>query len=332
MPRPWVLLLALCVLVACSSTPRSGEPELRLADPQIERLEYAGGKLPSHILTCGLIRPVDEKLLVHSYLDEPPFAMSLYDFGHDASQLNTWMEHSPGGRAFAFRKPPQAGAKDEIGRALTEPCFGNGEEAKNVVRQVVVQRAPGLDARRALDALLSEARSTHFVIDRDGAVFEVLDPVHAAIAPEANANYAIYVALVEPPRADEYLPPLMVEAMRVSTLGLLALPAGLSKDSLPAHDIPKLEERALTSCTLGTQSVLGVPPSPEQLDALRRLVDALQIDYPRLSSELPFDDDGAPIRSYFEGSEYHLGVLAAYHTSPELEEPACLDLFQVFSP
>ena len=64
--------------------------------------------------------------------------LSLYDFAHSDAQMVTWMRDHPGGKGFAYRANKKAGSsgqKGMIGRAVSEPCFGNGEEAREVIYQ-----------------------------------------------------------------------------------------------------------------------------------------------------------------------------------------------------
>jgi len=304
----------------------------------VERVETDGPvEITPHILVCGLHKNLETDLDTVTYLDED--GLSLYDFVHDESQLVTWMQHYPGGKAYRFRSHRSGDASNsnpragQIGRAVSEPCFGNGEEAKDVIRQVVVQRAGGADASEALHNILRSGRSVHFVVDRDGTVYEALDPTHAAVAPTDNANFAIYVALVAPRRLHEWLPEIVVEGGGLGLSGALAsadpqsIPRGAGASVRPPDDASA--ERA--QCTVAGQEVTSEPYTAAQERALAKLLHTLDDEYPELTLDPPIAPDGSTLREHMDDSPYHKGVLAAYHAEKGAVEPACLDLDRVLA-
>ena len=183
---------------------------------------------PSSILICNYEWATSRDLEVVTYDDDPEEGgLSVYDFVDDV-HMAAWITGHPTERAYRLRKRPGESSSQGIGRLLSEPCFGDGEEAVDVVRQVVIHRVPGQTPYEGLLWLLRADRTTHFLVDRDGVVYETLDPVHAAHAPTANNNVAIYVGLMAPRRTHEWLPRGHARALDSGCVGCV-LGGGLAR-------------------------------------------------------------------------------------------------------
>ena len=294
-------------------------------DPEIESLAAPENTpLPPHLLVCGYHKNLSEPLTVHTY-NEPAPAISLYDFSHSGAQMVAWMVKHPGGRAYQYRKRADGDQRAGIGRALSEPCFGDGDDADKVIRQIVIHRAAGADAVEAMGSLLRQGRTTHFLIDQDGVVHQALDPVHAAFAPTESSNSAVYIALVMARRPPEWVSPLLADAGALGASGTapaVALANPLLHSAVPApSDVFATREW----CTVGDQKLESETPTAEQLAALKVLLKALHQEYRLIRLEFPLDKNGTPLRGPLEDAEFQQGLLADYHTGATVE-PACLPL------
>lgn len=238
-------------------------PELIVeADPEISSTELssplATQKRPPMILACGYSVLLKPETKVVAYDEDPARAMSLYDFNQD-EHLTAWIERYPTGRGYAFRSSNDG---REIGKQVSDLCFGNGDKAKDVISLIVIHDAPGHNASDALLRLLKQGITTHFLVDREGAIYQTLDPVHAAQNPEISKeilNGAVYIGVVSP------------DAGRVR-------------------------------CEVNGAAVEGGEVTGAQYMALGEVVRGLRSEYPGIGDAWPTDGQGAMVKKYVGAS------------------------------
>ncbi len=324
------LPLALAILSLCAACGATQGGQARLVDGEPEVQHLADNlEVPNHFLTCALHRIARTPYPIVTYLSGAPNALSLYDFSHDLGQLRTWNIHHPGARAFNYRRSGSSGEGTVIGRALSEPCFGNGSEASRVIRQIVIHRAPGDSPQEALHQLIYQGRTTHFIIAPDGTVFQPLDPVHAAVAPTPSANWAIYIALMSPRRTHEWLGAIQRWGAALGSTG--AFTARLGHHAASAIAPPRDRFAQRTTCQRHQRPVSTEVYTDDQLHSARHLIRLLTIDYSRITLEIPIQADGSPLTEVLPRAEFHVGVMADYHTRADSIEPGCLDMTRLIA-
>ncbi len=261
-PRLCVVLFVLAFLFGCSGTQQPVAEFIVEADPEISSTETSSSqapqKRPPMILACGysvLLKP-DTEIIV--YDEDPARAMSLYDFNQD-EHLTAWIERHPTGRGYAFRS---LGDGREIGKQVSDLCFGNGDQAKDVINQIVIHDAPGKDASDALLGLLKQGITTHFLVDREGVIYQVLDPVHAAQNPKVSKdilNGSVYIGVV-------------------------------------------LSDVGRVRCEVNGVAVEGGEVTAAQYVALGEAVGGLRSAYPGIGEGWPVDGRGAMVKKYIGAS------------------------------
>lgn len=330
-----LLLLALVapLLVGCGpSTSGLSGAVVTTPDEAIEMSVNTGAPLeaaPPHLLVCGLSSVLKRPADVVTYLSQRDDVLSLYDFS-DPSHLGVWGRVNEGARAYQLRTPPDKSGPP-IGRRTTDYCYGDGERAKGLVGQLVVHRAGGRDANEAVRSLLQTGRTTHFVIDRNGTIYQTLDPVHAAYAPgqKANATLGIFIALVSPRQPGEWAPSMaMPGATAAAVLGAAGLKtAGASAGDRLGLTLPddlKLYE-APSRCRAQGREVTDHPPSRAQREALEVLISTLRDEFPLIEAQTPSGESAARLPRSWE----YRGVLVDPHTHAERSLPACVGLSDV---
>lgn len=330
------LALGALMLLACGPSGPGKAVVKEGGDPQIERIAdpdaTAAAEATPMLLVCGYNKVLEQPLDVVTYYDAPPQGLSLYEF-HVEDHLTTWLTLHPQDRGYALRIPVDGAQREAIGRAVSEPCFGNGELAADVIRQVVVHRAGGRTPTEALHNLLRQDRTTHFLIDRDGTVYQPLDVVHAAYGPTENTNFAIYVALIAPRRPSEWLPEVLLPATFASAAGITAAPiAAVEPPAGVTTPIPADAQASRVACTVNGRSVQADTYTDAQRQALATLTRALADEYPAIQLETPVDSQGVLPSNVIEDSPYHTGVLADHHTDASLTDLGCFELDKVVSP
>jgi len=171
--------------------------------------------------------------------------------------------------------------------------------------------------------LLRQGRTIHFLIEADGHVVQLLDPVHAALGvePQPHQDVAIYIGLVAPRRPAEWLPDVLSRGALPGVSGVSStITAGAVSTSATRGVVPAPKDAFATRrrCAVAGQQVVSEVYPDTQTRALGVLLRALAGEYPQLTLDTPRQNPVNPLM--FQG------VLLAHQLDSTYLEPACLDL------
>ena len=186
-----------------------------------------------------------------------------------------------GSRANLLR--PRADAAGDVGSLW---------DLRSQVRAIVVESTSERDAAAAVAALADASRAAHFVIDWDGTIHQTADIYDRPRGRNRLDRVAISVVLNNP----------MVQIERVG--------ANAEPPSPPYR-------RAV----INGQLVEAVAYSPEQVQALGRLVRVMSETFMIISPDVPRGADGSPRTQAFPGADRYRGVLAGYHVDQASVSP-----------
>ncbi len=180
-------------------------------------------------------------------------------------------------------------------------------EVSSVTRMVVLHADVIKDTATTFRVLASRGLSTHFGIEWDGTIYQMLDPREAAFAAAEVNPYSIQIDLnnllpnlVKKPRARPY-PRVHPRAKEMRQ---------------PAYARPK--SRRVTINGRDVQSYGFTDAQYRSLIALLRLLTGV---FERIDPRVPLDAAGRVPLNFFDGAEGFDGIIAHWHLTPRRWDP-----------
>ena len=250
---------------------------------QLEVPDVNDSSLPA-IHVAGIPYPLPASLSVRRH--DMPKAMSFY-----AAQARL----SDRGRVFASRRLPNGQAVETL------------PQASMVTRMIVLHADVMPDTKSMFKLLVSRELSTHFAIDWDGTIHQLLDPIDTAFAAAEVNPYSIHIDL-------NNLLPNLVDKPRAR-----ATPGGHPRRREMAR-APYLRPRS-PRLSINRRDVMSYGYNEPQYRALIALTQLLTGLFERIQPRVPLDERGQVPLNYFDAAEDFEGVVAHWHLTPRRWDP-----------
>lgn len=223
---------------------------------------------------------------------------------------------------------PRFGERKITDPALADEVKANGWNHERLARQVdqFVLHFDGCCTSRQCAGVLEErGLSVHFLLDADGTVYQALDlsarAWHATIANDRS----IGIEIANPGAAAEAKAPEFLARFYMLTADgwpMLCPPAGPDR-AWPIEFAPRPARPSLIHGPIHQEKLAQYDYTPQQYEALARLLAALHREFPKIKLEVPREADGTPMARQLTEEEFakFQGVLGHYHVQRNKIDP-----------
>lgn len=236
------------------------------------------------ILINGEPYPLPRDIKVVNYRD--PDALSFY-----AAQV----EIGDADRVFMQRVLPNGRTVDSLA------------EVASVAHMVVLHADVIKDTARTFEVLASKGLSTHFGIEWDGTIYQMLDPRDGAFAAAEVNPYSVQIDL------NNLLPNLVTDPRSRP----YPRPHPRSKEMAK----PEFKRAKSRRVSINGRDVRSFGYTDAQYRSLIALMQVLSGALTRIAPEVPLEANGTVPLNFFDGAEHFDGIVAHWHLTPRRWDP-----------
>ncbi len=218
-------------------------------------------------------------------------------------------------------------------RKITDPALADEVKTKGWDRERLAQQVDQLvlhfdgccTSRQCAGVLEDRGLSVHFLLDADGTVYQALDLTarawHATIANDRSIGIEITnPGAVAQAQAQDFLARFYLTT--ADGWPMLCPPAGPDQNWL-VEFVPRPARPDLVLGPIHQEALAQYDFTPQQYEALARLLAALHREFPKIALDYPHNADGTPKTAQLspdEFAQFH-GVLGHYHVQGNKIDP-----------